>query len=232
MAGENFERRLVGEVALDICYPCRAIWFDHLESAQLSPGGVIRLFKLIHEHRNDERRLLSERLGCPICAEPLGLVNDIQRSGRFTYYRCPAAHGRLTSFFQFLREKEFVRSLTAAEIATLRAKVTQVRCSSCGGPVDLQRDPVCPYCHSPISILDGDAVEKALADLEAKEHQRTAVDPTALTHAMLDTQIQRIRMQQLESRAYGPGRVDALPGAGDAIDLVTACISHLSDLFD
>jgi hypothetical protein len=232
MAGENFERRLVGEVALDICYPCRAIWFDNLESAQLSPGGVIRLFKLIHEHRNDERRLLSERLGCPICAEPLGLVNDMQRSGRFCYYRCPAGHGRLTSFFQFLREKDFVRSLTVAEMATLRAKVTQVRCSSCGGPIDLQRDPACPYCHSPVSILDGDAVDKALADLEEKEHQRTTVDPTALTHAMLDNQRQLNRQRLSEGGTFGPARTDTLLGAGDAIDLVTACISHLSDLFD
>jgi hypothetical protein len=38
------------------------------------------------------------------------------KAGRFSYWRCPDEHGRLTPFFQFLREKQFVRSLTPAEL--------------------------------------------------------------------------------------------------------------------
>ena len=180
MIAESFERHLVGAVTLDICYPCNAIWFDHLESAQLSPGSIIDLFKKIHAHRGDGRRVLSEDMACPTCARQLKLVNDLQRNGRFSYYRCSAGHGRLTSFFQFLREKQFIRSLTGAEIKELKAKVRRVRCSSCGAPIDIQLDTACNYCRSPISILDSDAVEKTLQALSANQRLRPHKDATVI----------------------------------------------------
>ena len=180
MNEERFERNVVGQVTLDICYPCNAIWFDPMESSELTPGSIIELFRQIHQHRNDGRRLLSANSSCPVCATTLLLANDLQRSGRFTYYRCPQGHGRLTSFFQFLREKQFVRSLTAVELSGLRAKVVQVRCSGCGAPIDLQKDSACSYCRSPISVLDPDAVEKMLQELQDKEQRRLTPDPAGL----------------------------------------------------
>jgi hypothetical protein len=36
----EFERQQLGAIALDFCFPCQVIWFDTLESLQLSPGGV------------------------------------------------------------------------------------------------------------------------------------------------------------------------------------------------
>jgi hypothetical protein len=34
---------------IDGCHECNAIWFDEWESTQLSPDGVVALFRLIHE---------------------------------------------------------------------------------------------------------------------------------------------------------------------------------------
>ena len=226
MMAEAFEHNLVGKVMLDICYSCSAIWFDHLESAQLSPGAIISLFKKIHDHRNDGRRLLAEDMACPICVRQLKLVHDLLRSGRFTYYRCPEGHGRLTSFFQFLREKQFIRSLTAGELNTLKAKVTQVRCSSCGAPIDVQRDTACSYCRSPISVLDAEAVEKTLNALSAKQRFRPSIDPAVL--ATTPVQIaQRSRPQGLtDTSLWGQSPL----GFEFNVDLVTSSISALVGL--
>lgn len=152
-----------GEVLIDICWDCHVFWFDRLESAQLAPAAVIELFRLIHEHRDRPVRPLAEQMACPACAGPLTFTHDVQRTNRINYYRCGRSHGRLTTFLQFLREKQFVRSLSATEIERLRATVKQVRCSGCGAPVDVAKDAACTFCRAPLSILDPNAVSDALA---------------------------------------------------------------------
>jgi len=59
----------------------------------------------------------------------------MQRSTRFEYLRCPHDHGRLTTFFDFLKEKDFVRPPTPAQIAKLRDSIQVVNCSNCGAPI-------------------------------------------------------------------------------------------------
>ena len=49
MRRQMFARRPEGEVALDICFGCQAIWFDAFESSQLTPGATIELFRAINE---------------------------------------------------------------------------------------------------------------------------------------------------------------------------------------
>ena len=49
MRREAFARKPVGTLDLDLCFGCRAIWFDAHESTQLTPGAVIALFRMIHE---------------------------------------------------------------------------------------------------------------------------------------------------------------------------------------
>lgn len=180
-----FEKKPQGKVELDFCFACHAIWFDQYESAVLTPGAVLELFRAIHKHHDQPPRPLGDTLRCPACRTRLALTNDFQRSNRIAYYRCTAAHGRLSTFFQFLREKHFVRDLTKLEIDRLRVNVKQVRCSSCGAPVDLGRDPQCGYCRSPISILDADAVRKTIAELDAKERGRNLGDPQAIVDNLL-----------------------------------------------
>jgi uncharacterized protein YbaR (Trm112 family) len=174
MTRRTFDGKLASSVELELCLDCHAIWFDAYESTRLTPGAIIALFRLIHDERDRAMRPLADRMACPACRKPLQLTHDIERSGPITYYRCADGHGRFTTYIQFLREKSFVRAPTGAELDRLRSLVKQVRCSSCGGPIDLARDAACPYCHAPIAILDPDAVQKALASLEAEERERTA----------------------------------------------------------
>ena len=63
--------------------------------------------------RGDARRFRAP-LPCPRCETVLTLTQDLQHTTRFSYYRCRYGHGRLTPFFQFLREKNFIRPLDAA----------------------------------------------------------------------------------------------------------------------
>ena len=224
MQPEFFGRVTAGHLQIDICYPCCAIWFDHMESAQLAPDGVIALFRKIHEHRADARHALPARLPCPRCRRPLKLTNDIVKSGRVSYYRCSEDHGRLTTFLHFLREKKFVRDLNAKELASIKAQVAEVRCSGCGGPVDIRSDTACSYCRASLSVLDADAVEKALKDYAERHAQRT--DPARITAALHEAFV--VQPEQARSRAST--RAIAFPAtetAWSGADLVLGGISLL-----
>jgi len=173
MERRAFARRPEGSLDLDLCFACQSIWLDQYESSQLTPAATIDLFRQIHAHPTDSARPVSDTAECPICAGRLLHTHDVQRTNRFVYYRCPVRHGRLITFYHFLREKQFVRSLSGAEIMRLQATVKQVRCSSCGGPVNVEKDAACPYCQAPLSILDTEAVQRTLAELDAAGRQET-----------------------------------------------------------
>jgi DNA-directed RNA polymerase subunit RPC12/RpoP len=181
----EFERLQVGVVALDFCFPCQVIWFDCFESQQLTPGGVLQVFKTLHEQRASSRNTLPALLSCPRCLARLALTHDLQHTTHFTYFRCEFGHGRLTPFFQFLLEKNFVRPVTGAELAELKAKVRTIQCSNCGAPLDLEHDTACKYCGSPISILDPDAVVKTVNSLTTAQARLSAVDVDRLAAALL-----------------------------------------------
>jgi ribosomal protein S27AE len=161
------------DVEVDLCFACSVIWFDKRESIHLSAGGTLRLFRVLHEHHEDPRNALGSRLGCPRCSDVLSLTHDIGKGGRFSYYACPDRHGRLTPFSEFLKEKQFVRILNPLEQQRLLADVKQVRCSSCGAPVDLANGFQCGHCGAPITVLDPDAVEKTLRELETADAQHS-----------------------------------------------------------
>jgi len=164
------------EIEVDVCFSCHAIWLDKRESLQLSPRGTLDLFRVLHDHRDDSRHVLAGRIECPHCGRRLSLHQDIGKGGRFAYYACPAGDGRLTPFSEFLKEKEFVRALSPLEQNRLKAEVKNVQCSSCGAPVDLVRGFQCEHCASPITVLDADAVEKTLRELDAADARRSG-DP-------------------------------------------------------
>ena len=180
----EFERLPLGQLTLDFCFPCQVVWFDAHESTQLSPGGVIEVFKAFDQHRATTRNPLPELLDCPRCESRLALTQDLQHTTHFSYYRCEWGHGRLTPFVQFLLEKNFVRPLSDSELAALKARVQSVQCSNCGAPIDLQHDTACPYCRSPLAILDPDAVGKALGELNTAVVQRKTIDVDRLADAL------------------------------------------------
>lgn len=168
---------------IDVCHECNAIWFDDFESSQLSPDGVVALFRLIHERggaASSAGSKLSEGLRCVSCGDAMKRVNDCVKNTRFVYQACRHGHGRFTTFYNFLSEKQFVRELTRAEREKVRATVRQVRCSGCAAPVDLTQHDACAYCRAPISVFDRDAARKAIEHYLQKRQKQVPAQPPSL----------------------------------------------------
>jgi hypothetical protein len=156
----------------------------------------------------------------------LALSRDIGKGGRFSYYACPGKHGRLTPFSEFLKEKQFVRELSQMEQHRVRAELKHVQCSSCGAPVDLMQSFQCGHCGSPIAVLDADAVEKTIAELDLADARRGG-DPVAKearARALAAMESMRTRPEKLWER----GPVRGKPASGELrVDLLTASIGVL-----
>jgi len=185
MAVHRLDRKPTGLTTVDVCVACRALWFDGFESLQLTPGATLALLKAIHDAEREPMRTLPSRLPCPRCSGTLALTRDLQRSTRFSYYRCERGHGRFTPFMQFLLEKNFVRPLPPAEIERLRRAVGTVRCSGCGATIDLAADTACRYCRAPVAVLDPDALSRTVESLTSAEARRNRIDPDALAEGLL-----------------------------------------------
>jgi hypothetical protein len=172
----TFDGHLKVPVAIDVCAGCQAFWFDRYESLKLSAGSTLRLMKFIGEHSPSGRVRLSETLRCPRCADRLQLTNDWQRNTRFSYWRCGKEHGRFTRFFEFLREKDFIRPLSAEQIEELRQNIQSVGCSNCGAPVELAAASACGHCGTPLSMLDMKQPQHLLSQLKQAAQPRP-IDP-------------------------------------------------------
>jgi hypothetical protein len=163
-------------VAIDLCAGCQAFWFDKYESLQLAPGSTLRLLKIIGERSTPGPSQFADAR-CPRCSAALRPTQDMQRNTRFSYFRCPGDHGRFIRFFEFLREKNFIRPLSEEQLDELRHEVQVVNCSNCGAPIDLSAGSACAHCKSPVSMLDMKQPEALLAQLrEAAEPK--PIDPT------------------------------------------------------
>lgn len=219
----RFERKPLGTVELDLCFACRGIWFDEFESVQITPGGIIELFKLIHAHRDDQRLPLRDTLQCPRCDERLLHGLDVAKGGRFNYHRCLQKHGRFTAFSQFMIEKGFVRQLSPMEIDELKSRVQLIRCAGCGAPVDIRTDSACSHCRAPIAILDPEAVEQALAGYRQAEIKRTTLDPAALADAILAAERDKSRRRREKAAGLDTDLGDLI---GSGLDLVFSLLNH------
>jgi hypothetical protein len=177
MTPMTLDGRLKVSVAIDLCTPCQSLWFDKYESLKLSPGSTLKLMKFIGDHSLPNKVTPSETLFCPRCAGPLLRTNDLQRNTRFSYWRCPNQHGRFIRFFEFLREKDFIRPLTPQQIEVLRQNIQSVGCSNCGAPIDLAAASGCSHCGTPLSMLDMKQPKSMLAELQNAAEPRS-IDPT------------------------------------------------------
>jgi Zn-finger nucleic acid-binding protein len=211
-------------VVIDICHACTGIWFDSLESLRLTPGAVLRVFKLIDDRRG-ERAPAPEVTRCPRCRARLLETTNMQRATRFSYLRCPADHGHFITFFEFLREKNFVRPLSGAELAQLKKAIRVVHCGSCGAPVDLERAAACGYCRTPISMLDPGQIERAVHTLQEAERRRTTVDPQWPARLLIDRLVTERALSDPHA-GVGPLRL-GLVDAG--VHAITQALGHLSD---
>jgi hypothetical protein len=179
------------QIEVDLCEPCQSLWFDGKEQLQLTPGATLSIFRSIGEHVRKPERLDGELVKCPRCNARLRRTQDLQRATRFEYFRCPNEHGRLITFFDFLKQKDFIRPLTPQQINDLRRNVQTINCSNCGAPIDLGKTTACAHCGSPLSMLDMNQAERLVAQLQAAETARTTIDPAlplALARARSDVE--------------------------------------------
>jgi hypothetical protein len=154
MTAMELEAHMGRSVTIDMCAPCQAFWFDKYESLQLTPESTAQLLKVVREHSTQSSVRFPTALKCPRCEEPLLQTMDMQGSTKFGYWRCRKNHGRFTRFFDFLREKNFVRVLSPKELMELRKKVQMLNCTNCGAPINLTEGSACAHCGSPISIFN------------------------------------------------------------------------------
>ena len=176
MTDWNLGSRMGADVTVEVCPPCQSFWFDQHKNLQLSPGSTLKLMKYIGEHSTSPKPVLNQSLWCPRCGAALTLAHDIARNVHFTYWQCPHQHGHFISFFEFLKEKNFIHPLSPKEIQQLRENVDTVNCSSCGAAIDLEHNSACPFCKSPISILDLKEQQRMLEQLKQAAEPKP-VDP-------------------------------------------------------
>lgn len=204
-------------VSIDLCRECQAFWFDKYESLQLAPGSTLHLMKLIGEGASTGPRQFSDALHCPRCSAVLKRTQDMQRNTHFSYFRCTNEHGRFIRFFEFLREKNFIRPLSAQQIDELKQHVQTVNCSSCGAPIDLATGSVCAHCKSPVSVLDMKQSQELLAQL------REAAEPKA-PDPMLPLELAQAK-REVEILF---GDVEPHPDWSSSRDLVHACLASVA----
>ena len=193
-------------IEITACAPCNLFWFDKAESIRLRPKAVLELFQYIGK-TGTARKPLATSFRCPLCSTALAPTQDLQRTTRFTYWRCRNDHGRLITFHQFLREKNFIRPLPPADIARLAAQVKVIRCSGCGAPVDLARDTACGHCGAPIAALDPDALARTVGELEAAAAKTPAIDVDALIDGLAAAQSRQRELDRLAGRRPNGGQV-------------------------
>lgn len=199
-------RDTVRAIEADACAACNLLWFDRLESLRLSPSSVLEVFRFVGAAAGQARNTLASSFGCPRCSMRLAPTQDLQRTTRFTYWRCERDGGQLITFQQFLRQKNFVRTPSAAELAKLRETVRQVSCSQCGAPIDLATDSACTHCGAPIALIDPDGVAKAVRDYAEQTRAATPDAETmraALADAHAEAMLNLVRERANEAQ---PGR--------------------------
>lgn len=206
MALLTLDGQLETRIDLDVCRSCQAIWFDRYESLRLSPGSTLQLFKLIGDRDHVQPGRLREPMKCPRCSIRLLFTHDRQRNTPFNYWRCPKDHGRLTTYFDFLREKDFIRPLSPAQLAELRRNIQMVNCSNCGAAIDLGRESVCAHCGTPISTLDLQQIADMAVQLQrAGERQAQRTPDVDTLFALLRTERDRAQNQSERSGVVEAG---------------------------
>jgi hypothetical protein len=143
-------------------------------------------------------------------------MHDMQRSARFEYRGCPDDHGRLITFFNFLREKNFIKPLSPAQIEDLRSNMRTINCSNCGAAVDLARGVTCSHCGSPLSMLDLNQAEDLIAKL-----RQAGSGPQPVARAPVADAASRRSEAGFGRFAEAPGWYEQASTAG----LVTAAIA-------
>src|SRR5256885_727616 len=81
MRSLDLDRKPAGKLTVDLCGDCQALWFDSFESAQLTPGATLELFRVIHTTTPATRRPIPTDLPCPRCETLLAFTHDPDKIG-------------------------------------------------------------------------------------------------------------------------------------------------------
>ncbi|RZL38337.1 MAG: hypothetical protein EOP35_06040 [Rubrivivax sp.] len=227
MQAHRLPAQYSGDVEVDFCFGCQGLWFDHLENLKLAPEAIVAMFKVMHAHREAQHQPLAATLHCPECHGRLAQGFDVVRSGRYITHRCASRHGRFSSFSSFMIEKGFVRQLTKPEIADIAARVGVIHCSCCGAPVDLKREDACSHCRSALSLLDPQAVEKALQSYAQTPSRRSWGSPSDVGDALVAIAKEQSRVQRDAATARINGPTAGVLG----VDLFGAGLALVAELW-
>ena len=152
-------------VPVDHCAPCRLVWFDRLESVQLSGLGWIRLLRVLQPAPGPVAVLPAPRGGapaCPLCRSlPLKPVQNQTRFGRFPALECNRCGGHLHSHAGVLAERGLVRAVLPADRRVLQEERRALCCLNCGAPAEGREDS-CRHCETPLLMLDLPRLTQAL----------------------------------------------------------------------
>lgn len=173
----SLEGRLGTSVDIDMCAACQAFWFDQYESLHLTPAATLKLFTRISENHAAAAPPTGRPADCPRCHAQLLLTHDLQQSTPFQYWRCPSGHGRFIGYLEFLKEKEFIRPVTPAQLAQLRESVKTINCANCGAAIDLLKESACPHCGSPLTMIDVQQMHDMVSTLKEEAERPKEVDP-------------------------------------------------------
>lgn len=156
----HYERR----VEVDLCEPCRLVWFDDRESLNLSGLGWIDLLDRLQHDQPSLHAWAGRPLACARCAKPLKTAHNQTRYGRFVSHVCAERHGALQSQAMLLAERGFVRAPTLGERAAMAAEKRAWSCLNCGAPIEGDDAP-CAWCKTPILLVDLPRLADALRPL-------------------------------------------------------------------
>jgi hypothetical protein len=228
MDAPSFERLYGRRLTIDVCHHCQCLWFDDQEFLQMTPGATLQLVASVAEDKESTRQPWATAPRCPRCSRPLAETHDLQRSTRFTYYRCPAGDGRFITYYQFLRAKNFVRPLSEEEVRELRTRIQQINCANCGGPVNIERNAVCGFCRTPLAIIDPDQVRKTIEHLREAAEEKKGVDPTLPVSLAMERLRGERAFAESSASSRRPAAVDLL--FGDLSDPVVGFLRLLGRL--
>jgi hypothetical protein len=156
------------DVIVDHCAPCRLVWFDALESVQLSGRGWVKaLRELQRGARGEPSAQRPAQLHCPSCSGMLKSVHNATRYGRFPALECPRQHGHLHSESGMLAERGLVRPLLGPERLALAEERRTLMCLNCGAACDGSGEQ-CSYCGTPLMVIDLPRLAHALRQRPGK----------------------------------------------------------------
>lgn len=206
------------QVGLDLCRHCDWVWFDDIETAQLSGGpALLELIGAMASSHDLPHEMLRSDPRCPRCDGKLSIVHNQSRWGRSSQLQCRRRHGAYQSFAQFLEEKGLLRPMSRIDRAKLLRDRGRIECVNCGGEI-AKDDDRCRYCRSIPSLLDVARLARALDPHET-------IEPPAVFRA-------RARQGALQCAACGvalpPGETISCSQCGATLAITSLAEAHAS----